>query len=203
MENTINQIALSAENMLALLGIVVTIVISTIAAIYAIITNTKKYELTENYRCELLSWYKSVVETMIKIIHYCESGDFYTEEFLNEKTKLLSRLSSLTEIGRFYFPNVIKDDNFGSEKPTAYQGYRHINLEFLLNFYFIASKELNSKTIGLLWNLERQFTSFMFDMIKPRNRNKEYSKYLSIVIPKGQSIEDYIAENPQNIKVFR
>ena len=203
MENTINQFALSTENILALLGIVVTVVISTIGAIYAIITNTKKYELTENYRCELLSWYKSVVETMIKIIHYCESGEFYTEQFLNEKTKLLSRLSSLTEIGRFYFPNVIKDDNFGAEKPVAYQGYRHINLEFLLNFYFIASKEPNSKTIMLLWNLERQFTSFMFDMIKPRKRNKEYSKYLSIVIPQGQSIEDYIAENPQNIKVFR
>ena len=140
---------------------------------------------------------------MIKIIHHCESGEFYTEEFLNERTKLLSRLSSLTEIGRFYFPNVIKDDNFGAEKPAAYQGYRHINLEFLLNFYFIASKELNSKTIGLLWNLERQFTSFMFDMIKPRKRNKEYSRYLSIVIPKGQSIEDYMAENPKNIKVFR
>lgn len=203
MKNTINPILLNTENIVALLGILVTIIISTIAAIYAIITNTKKYELTENYRCELLSWYKSVVETMILIIHYCESGEFYIESFLNEKTKLLSKLSSLTEMGRFYFPNVIKDDSFGNEKPVAYQGYRHINLEFLLNFYFLASKELTSKTLDLMWKLERQFTSSMFDMIKPRKRNKEYSRYLSIIIPEGQSIEDYIAENPKNIKIFK
>lgn len=43
----------------------------------------------------------------------------------------------------------------------------------------------------------------MFKMIKPRKYNKKYSKYLSITIPKGQSIEDYIAENPNNANLFK
>lgn len=202
MENTTNEIVLTTENIVAITSILITVVIAIIGAIYAIITNTKKYELTENYRCEILSWYKSVSETMIDIIHYCESGMFYSENFSQHRTELLSKLSLLTEIGRFYFPNIIKNDEFGIEKPTAYQGYRHINLEFLLHFYLVAKDKSSNKEIELMWKLERAFTSFIFDMIMPRKRNKEYSKYLSIIIPKGQSIYDYVDDNPKNIGTF-
>ncbi len=199
---TTNQINLSAENMVALFGILVTIIISIVGAIYAIVTNTKKYELTENYKCEILTWYRTVTKAMITIIHLCQTGDFYTEEYATKRIELLAELSALAEMGRFYFPNVIKGDEFGAEKPTAYQGYRHINLEFLLHFYFIASKPHDRNTIESLWKLERQFTSFVFDMIKPRKRNKEYARYLSITIPKGQAIEDFLSEDPKNINVF-
>ena len=131
------------ENIIAILGIAVTVVIAVVTAVYTLVTNTKKYELTENYRCELLTWYQDVVDTMILIIHYCEAGVFNSENFKKERIELLSKLSSLVEKGRFYFPNVIKGDGFGENKPEAYQGYRHINLEFLLHFYHIASNENN------------------------------------------------------------
>ena len=187
-----------------MIAIVVVIVTSTVAAVYTLVTNTKKYELTENYRCELMEWYKLVVLNMIEIIHFYEIRIIDSCELKNQKVKLLSQLSSLIEIGRFYFPNVIKGDSFGSKKPTAYQRSRHVNLEFIICFYNIAKQNSISKyDIHRLWGLEREFTSFMFDMIKPRNRNKEYSKYLSITIPQGKSIEDYIAENPKNARVFR
>lgn len=201
MEN-INQITLSGDSMVALLGIIVTIIISLIGAVYAIVTNTKKYELTENYRCEILEWYKAVTKTMVIIIHLCDEGEFYMEKNKSARQELLSELSVLAEVGRFYFPNVIKKDGFGSWKPTAYQGYRHINLEFILHFYNIASSPYTKNTINSLWKLERQFTSFVFDMIKPRKRNKIYTRYLNITIPEGKSIEDFIAENPEHINVF-
>lgn len=54
---------------------------------------------------------------MIEIIHYCESGVFESEQFIQEKNKLLSKLSTAVEIERFYFPNVIKNDEFGKDKP--------------------------------------------------------------------------------------
>ena len=120
-------LTLTMESIIAILGIIVTVIIAIIGGIYAIVTNTKKYELTENYRAELLQWYSSVVKLMITIIHSIECGIFYSSEFSEQRTDMLSQLSALTEVGRFYFPNVIKGDGFGRQKPSAYQGYRHIN----------------------------------------------------------------------------
>ncbi len=202
MGNIIN-FSLSAENVIAVLGIVVTIVIAVIGGVYAIITNTKKFELTENYKQELLSWYSRVVTLMIRIIHYCEYNVFAdNEKYSSEKIELLLQLSSLTEEGRFYFPNVIKNDQFGDEKPSAYRGYRHITLEFLLYFYQIAKRNNCTDYISIMWKLEREFTSVIFDMIEPRKRNLRYSKYLEITIPEDQAIEDYISKNPKNINTF-
>lgn len=203
MEGTFLNLTLTIDTIIAILGTTVTALIAIIGGIYAIVTNTKKYELTESYRKELLQWYTSVVTLMIKIIHSFENGDFSSPEFLSQKDDMLSQLSALTEIGRFYFPNVIKGDEFGSEKPSAYQGYRHINLEFMLHFYWVALRDIDGSHINLLWRLERNFTSVIFDMIEPRKRNRDYSKYLAITIPEGKAIEDFIYENPQNINVFR
>ena len=182
--------------------VIVTITIAIISGIYAVITNTKKYELTENYRCEIMSWYKEVVRNMILMIVYCGSNTQNLDSFLQIKNELLANLSSLAEIGRIYFPNIIRDE-FGKEKPSAYRGYRHIVTEFIIQFYLIASKEIVlQKDLHSLWNLERHFTSFVFDMFKPRKRNKEYAKYLSITIPKGQSIEDYLSQSPEIYSAF-
>ncbi len=198
------KLTFTMESIIAIFGIVVTILIAVIGGIYAIVTNTKRYELTENYRKELLQWYSSVAELMIRVIHYTECGIFYSSEFSKQRTDMLSQLSALTEVGRFYFPNVIKGDGFGSEKPSAYQGYRHINLEFMLYFYQIAShgNHDNDKNISLLWWLERNFTAVIFDMIEPRKRNHDYAKYLAITIPEGKAIEDFIVENPHSINAF-
>lgn len=202
MNNPVVNFTLSTESIIAIVGIVVTVLIAIVGGIYAIVTNTKKYELTENYRKELLQWYSSVVDLMVKIIHCSKSGEFFSPDFMHEKTNMLSRLSALTEVGRFYFPNVIKGDNFGSQKPSAYQGYRHINLEFLLHFYKVASQANDNIHIALLWKLERNFTAVIFDMIEPRKRNHDYSKYLALTMPEGRAIEDFLDENPNNINIF-
>ena len=73
MNNEIISLSLGADSIIAIIGIVVTVLISIIGGIYTIVTSTKKYELTENYRKELLQWYTSVVEIMIRIIHSMES----------------------------------------------------------------------------------------------------------------------------------
>ena len=192
----------TTEAIIAIGSIIVTILIAIIGGIYKITTNTKKYELTENYRRELLQWYASVISLMIKIIRYSESGVFFSADFTSQKEEMLSQLSALVEVGRFYFPNVIKNDGFGDEKPSAYKGYRHLNLEFLLYFYNIASNCVDGRYVSLLWKLERNFTSVIFDMIDPRKRNNAYSKYLALTIPEGKSIEDFLDEDPHNRHVF-
>ena len=180
----------------------VSIILSIIITAYKTVTSTKKYELTENYRKEILQWYASVSSLMIKIIHYSENGKILEPEFADRKTEWLSQLSALTEIGRFYFPNVIKRDQFGVDKPSAYQGYRHINLEFLLYFYKTVLESENYIDTIQLWNLERNFTAVVFDMIDPKERKNEYKKYLELTLPKDRTMNDFICENSANKYVF-
>lgn len=72
----------------------------------------------------------------------------------------------------------------------------------MLHFYQIASRDEKGKHIAVLWRLERNFTSVIFDMIEPRKRNRSYSKYLAITIPADKAIEDFIYEDPNHINVF-
>lgn len=177
---------MNLDNMLALAAIIVTIIISSIGGVYAVLHNTKKYELTEKYRAELLKWYEETVTVMISIVHLTPASNRS-----EQKRILLSKLSVLAEVGRFYFPNVDKKDGYGSEKPMAYQGYRHIILEFLLHFYETALQDDGDQD-AYLWQLERAFTSEIFKIINPHERIREYSKKTEIIIPKGISLEDYL-----------
>ena len=194
--------SLNAEAIVAIIGIVVTIIISTIGGIYAIVTNTKKFELKENYCKELLDWYTSTNRILIRFIHSIKVGEFYSDNFMNEKVSLISELSLAIEIGRFYFPNIIKNDKFGEEKPLAYQGYRHIVLDFLKYFYDEVSNNESDINIHKLIKAEKMFTSFVFEAVNPRKRIKDYSKYSDMKIPDGMAIEDFLMLDPNNIKIF-
>ena len=181
---------------------IISIAVSIFLAIRTAATSTKKYELTEKYRMELLNWYSKTVEIMIEIIHHVKTGDFFKQAFLPKKTKLLSLLSTQIEIGRFYYPNIIKKDELIKEKPDAYQGNRHVALEFLVSFYNIAANADSNGCISKVCDMEKCFTSIVFNTIEPRKRNKKYSKRIEITIPEGESVENYIKENPEKISVF-
>lgn len=193
---------LNAEAIVAIIGIVVTVIISVIGGIYAIVTNTKKFELKENYCKELLDWYTFTNRILIRFIHSIKDGEFYSDDFKTEKVSLISELSLAIEIGRFYFPNIIKNDKFGEEKPPAYQGYRHIVLEFLVYFYDIVSNNESNIDLHRLAKAERMFTSFVFEAVNPRKRIKDYSKHSDLEIPEGMAIEDFIMLDQKNIKMF-
>ena len=197
-----NNINLSSETIVTLIGIIVSAVVSIIAGIYAIVTNTKKFELKEEYRKELLEWYSKTNRVLIRVIHSIEYEEFYTNNFQNERIALISDLSFFVELGRFYFPNIIDRDEFGKNKPSAYKGYRHIALEFLMSFYDMISSDNELKDTSKLVRIERHFTSFVFDAINPRDRIKDYSKYSELKLPPNMAIEDYIAEDYDNIKIF-
>ena len=78
---------LSPDSLIAIISILVTILIALVGGIYAIVTNTKKYELTECFRKELLDWYSAVVKLMIRIIHFVENGDFSDSNFISQKMR--------------------------------------------------------------------------------------------------------------------
>lgn len=171
------------SDLLALVSILVTIIIAVIGGIYAIITNTKRFELAEQYKNELLSWYGKVVFVICKLQGEC-SG--------KERNNTLQELSALIEIGRFYFPNINKKDDFGKEKPLAYQGYRHIALDFLILIYQMADDANISKCREKIEYMERNFTSIVFEVVSPNKRIKSIKQYAKITMPREMSIEDFM-----------
>lgn len=192
----------NSESIIALIGIGVTVIISVVSAVYTVASNTKKYELTQSYRKEIMKWYNEVVSNMISIIHCCKSLGSESGAYKQPAYELLSELSSLIEIGRFYFPNNIANDDKGKEKPAAYQGHRDIGLSLLVAFYDIASGTISGESIAMLCALEKNFTSYIFDIIQPRKRNMEFSRYLSISAPTKSTKQEYIDSHPECEEIF-
>lgn len=180
---------------ISIISIAVTVVIAIIGGVYAIVTNSKKYELAEQYKEELLTWYEKVVKMIIQLIFICKGGK--SDENDTKRFAILSELSSLIEVGRFYFPNIDKKDNFGKHKPYAYRGYRHIALEFLVYIYEIGMRDDFYRRESAIYSLERQFTSIVYEFVKPDVRHKKLKKYTDIVMPNDMAIEDFL-EKKQN-----
>lgn len=188
---------LNTDNIIQIVGVCITVIIATVGAVYTIVSNTKKYELTQSYRREIMQWYYDVISVMTEIIWH--SGEVDSD--VESKSKLFPRLSALIEVGRFYFPNS-DDQEYGEQKTSAYQGHRDIGLTLLVRFYEIAQKP-KDEDIDKLQSLKKRFTSYIFDVIQPRDRNMEFGKYLSINPPKSTTKQDYLKNNPECESLLR
>lgn len=185
---------ISMDTVISVVATLVTIAGSVIGGIYALSTNTKKHELTVAYKSELLGWYEKTVGILTRVIHLHENGLW--NQSGQTKVELLADLSAQIEIGRFYFPNALEaGEKFGADKHTAYQGYRQIVLDHLLDFYRAAYSGIAS--VPSLWLLERKFTSFVFDIIDPREQNRAYCKHTGIRLPEPKSKEAFLEEHPE------
>ncbi|WP_349671201.1 hypothetical protein [Lacrimispora sp.] len=168
--------------------------VALISFAYTWITNTKKYELTDQFRNNLLGWYE---ETTSILIHLKLVTEF---NCINdtEKCEMLSKLSTQIELGRFYFPNIDKGDSFGEDKPSAYQGYRHIALEFLVFSYNIYLREDANRYIGHATELQRHFTSYIYELLNPQKYNKDVCKYTTVTFNKDIVLEEFLKQDPLN-----
>lgn len=171
------------SDLLAAISIGVSLIIALVGGVYAVITNTKKFELSEQYKNELLTWYGKVIFIISKLQSECEE---------HERINAISQLSALIEIGRFYFPNIDKKDGLGKEKPCAYQGYRHVALDFLVLIYEMANSKNIDKCRSKIEYMKRHFTSIVFQIVAPRKRIKNVKQYTNIAMPKEMSIEDFM-----------
>lgn len=172
------------------------LLISFVAIIISIITNTKKYELTGMQRSELLEWFHKTVEILIFLrLRISENNDF-------DKIDYLSKLSALIEYGRFYFPNIDKGDNFGNDKPSAYRGHREVTLAFLIYSYDVFNRHDAREYIGHLERLQRLFTSRVYDILIPCKYNKLIKKNTLLSFDKQMSLEDFLQSDPQNDHYF-
>lgn len=165
------------------------------AFIYSYLTSTKKYELISQYRTEILDWYTGTMDVLMRL--KLEAMSNFPDPSL--KKELLSRLSSKIELGRFYFPNIDKGDNFGKEKPLAYQGYRNLLLDFLVLSFQIFEHEEAKDHLEHAEILQRHFTSHLFDILDPKSFLKETEKYTTKTFSKELRFEDFIKKDPKAI----
>lgn len=148
-----------------------------------------KYTISNDYIRELLDWHNRAIDVLMRFRHLRRAKD--SPDFQHD----LACLSSLIEQGRFYFPNVVQN-NYGSNKPAAYRGYRNLALDFLVEFYDITNQdEHNEHDQDLLATLQRHFTSIVFQIVRPKDRLNTIRRLTDQYFVKDHSIND-IVENP-------
>lgn len=174
------------------------LLIAILAFIYTYATNTKKYELTSSYKSEVIIWYSETIKILIALKYEAKLKFPNT----NLKNELLCKLSANIEIGRFYFPNIRKGNNYGIDKPEAYKGYRNLMLDFLVYSYQIYEGKNPEKFIKHAESLQRHFTSHLFEILDPNSFLKETKKHTSRTFSKDLSFEEYISKDPEAINLY-
>lgn len=138
---------------------VVTICISVLAlgsSLFCLLIN--RINVSSEYRNKILDWYGKCISIIMRLKHASLDS--------REKNVLLGELSGLIEYGRFFFPNIKKNDGFGEKKPAAYQGYRSHVLEHLVRYYDLFNAPGDDKPEKAR-EIQMKFTSAVYDYLKP------------------------------------
>ncbi len=179
MDISFNMIA----NIIAGISLLVSI---TLAFFYVRDRRHAKYQLENEYTNGLLEWHGNVVEVLIAL--RIKHSGVKTDEILD----LLARLSALIEQGRFFFPNIDKEDFFGKEKPPAYRGYRNLALDFLVASYNLFNSEVSPSEIEQAEILQRHFTSIVFELVRPKDRLETIRSLTDRYFVQDKSFEDFL-----------
>jgi hypothetical protein len=177
--------------------------IAITAVLFSILTSKKRLTFTCSTYTEILQWYQLCIEELTTARHSLQDGSFC-------KTEHLAKLSSLIEVGRFYFPNKQSKDGYGSKKESAYQGNRDAALDFLVFSYDILRRDNPETHVELLLKFSRGFTSRVFDVLNPRKHNEQLKKNSFVSLSSGKedavtmsdilgreasTLDEYLSEN--------
>lgn len=165
------------------------------AFIFAMRTNTKRYELKSAYRKEIILWFSDTVELLIRLRAQPDKES-------SDRRGILNILSAKIELGRFYFPNISKGDNFGNEKPKAYQGYRNLVLDLLVYSYRLFERTDFPKYIKHAETLQRHFTSLVYEILDPKSHLAETQKHTDKLFTKELTFEDFLEQEPEIIRRY-
>lgn len=170
---------------------IISLSISVIALIYTFVSNTKKYELTYQYYNDILVWHNQVIEVLTSLKLNGSNNEL--------KKQMLAKLSALIENGRFYFPNIDKQDGFGKQKPIAYQGYRNVILDFLVYEYQLFEKKDHIQYLEYAEIFQRLFTSYVFQYLEPSKQKKKIHKNTNIKVHEELTINEFLFTSPESI----
>jgi len=148
-----------------------------------------KFSIESEYVSRLLTWHGEVVEVLIRLKVTSNKHDSESRE--ND----LCKLSSLIEQGRFFFPNIQANGEFGKEKPPAYRGYRNLALDLLVASYNLHHKPDASNHFQQSETLQRHFTSIVYDVVNPEKRLEEIRKITDKYFAQEKYFKDFLDKN--------
>lgn len=152
----------------------------------------QKHKILHDYINHLLQWHGDTVSVLLRLRTATQTGGTTTE--------LLAELSTQIEKGRFYFPNVDKGDNFGKQKPVAYQGYRNLAIDFLVYSYNLYSKENAKSYLRHAERLQREFTSLLIRIVRPRENLAAIRRLTDRYLADDKIFEDFLSQDPASIQ---
>jgi hypothetical protein len=176
--------SLQPEVVVAALSLVVS---ASLALLYIRDRRHAKYMLESEHVRALLAWHREVLQVLMR----AKLLDRNRES--PEHKKDLAILSALIDQGRFFFPNIDKDDGFGKNKPAAYRGYRHVSLHFLGFAYDLLHDPPTRTTHADLEFLQRLFTSEVFAAVRPAERLARIAAMTDTHFSTKDALEDYLA----------
>lgn len=152
---------------------------------------SKKYEYSYQLYKDVLDWYIKVMD-VFSVLRQAELDK-------TQKKSCLAKLSSLIEIGRFYFPNIDKGDGYGQNKPIAYRGYRHVALDFLVYAYQLFSKDDSNNYDTHTEVLQRLFTSEVYKYLEPSKHRVRTSSVTDFSVKNDITIKEFLETSPNSI----
>lgn len=127
---------------------------------------------------DLRQWAGEAVTVLSEAITLCHDDciEWHGKNFVEQRRSILSRLSALTDRGRWFLPNE-KADSHGQTKPVAYRGFRPAALDSLvaaialLKNFVGGDSTHNQEVRRQLVAHKREFVSAIQEKLDPRTRD--------------------------------
>ncbi|MCK5130255.1 MAG: hypothetical protein KAQ68_10400 [Clostridiales bacterium] len=183
-------------NSITIIVSISSLIIAIFSVVYTVVSNREKFVITSSEREKILDWYEKVNKIIIELNHRLLNNDD------TNRLPLLSELSALIEVGRFYFPNVDEKDGFGDYKPLAYRGYRNLVLEFLVYIYQIGNHKDATLYTEHIDILRKEFTSSIYAILNPKKYLMKLRRNSYITMRSDAVLNDFLYSDNPNSYVF-
>jgi hypothetical protein len=180
---------MNLESKIALISLVLSLASLLTSVMFAFISHRQekfnerlqRTQLQMQYFSELRDWADEVCELIAKAIHHAELDPVRMQDgaFFRRRNRLRSKLASLIDRGRWFFPSVTNTQVAAGE-PARYLGYHGELLNGLVSAYQ-AITALNYQTgqandyrrLELVGH-QREFVSRIQDLLDPADQAQEF-----------------------------
>lgn len=136
---------------------------------------------TADWHRDLRSWASEGVDSLSRGVYCASRSASSTQMSAVVRDECCSNLSALVDRGRFFLPNY-NPDEVGLDKPSAFRGFRHPAIDFLVAAHDVVEDPARASAFSsqrdALIAIKREFVSEIQDLLDPRSRNKAVAKLI-------------------------
>ncbi|HEX6369389.1 MAG TPA: hypothetical protein VF006_10680 [Longimicrobium sp.] len=138
------------------------------------------FNTVAEWRRDLRDWAAGAIDVLSEATYLCDEIADDNTDLAERSLPCRHRLSSVIDRGRFFLPNIRKDE-YGVDKPFAYRGYRHSALDPLV----AAERVLSTGYLGAFTDrkhalvaMKREFVSSIQKILDPERHNHEVARMI-------------------------